>query len=212
MIDLKRSKDKETTIELDLADRIKDSLQEGMSFQFLLTVLFKILLISIGPGVLKFIEVNNIRKIETNLQQLKAEFKSKEDQIQQIIKKIESYDTSKIKKVDFDNKFSILTQLAQERLQVIKVLDNLQSSVDSISESENTPDEFMFFDSINVSNNKVVINAVANNEEVVKNFLSQLESEKPRLYSSVHLNRISSTRGALKKFLVNGILAKEEVQ
>ena len=212
MIDLKRSKDKETTIELDLADRIKGSLQEGMNFQFLITVLFKILLISAGPGTLKFIEFNNIRKLEKNLQQMKAEFKSKEDQIQKIIKKIESYDNAKIKKADFDNKFNILTQLAQERLQVIKVLDNLQSSVDSISESENTSDQFMFFDSINVNNNKVVINAVANNEEVVKSFLSQLESEKPRLYSSVHLSRISSTQGTLKKFLVNGILAKEEVQ
>ena len=212
MIDLKQSKDKETTIELDLADRIKGSLQEGMSFQFLLTVVFKVLLISAGPGILKFIEISNIKKLENNLQQLKAEYASKEKQIQEIIKKIESYSNSKIKKEDFDNKFKILTKLAQERLQVIKVLDSLQSSVDSISESENTSDEFMFFDSIDVNNDKVVINAVANNEEVVKSFLTQLESEKPRLYSSVYLNRISSTQGALKKFLVNGILVKEEVQ
>ena len=212
MIDLKQSKGKETTIELDLADRIKGSLQEGISFQFVMTILFKISLIAVGPGAVKFIEMNNIRKLEKNLQQLNAEFKSKEIQTQQIIKKIASYDSAKIKKADFDNKFSILTRLAQERLQVIKVLDSLQSSVDSISESGSTPDKFMFFDSIDVSNNKVTINAVANNEEVVKNFLSRLESEKPRLYSSVRLNRISSTQSTLKKFLVSGVLAKEDVQ
>ena len=208
MIDLKKSKDSGTTVELDLVDQIKDKLQEGLSFNVVVVTFLKIALIAIGPALIKLTEMKTIGSLKKDLGQINAELQAKQSQVQKLNNEIKVFDRSKIKKSDFDNKSSILGKLAQERLQVIEVLDNLQQSIDILGDKNKSGDKFMFFDSINITGNAVTINAMANDEEIVKDFLLYLEGEN--LYSSIRLDRISSEKGSLRKFLVSGQLAERK--
>lgn len=205
MFDLKDD-DFDDSIELNINDQIKNKITEGLNLQILIVILLKLGIIGIGPAVIKVQEIYNINLLNNQLEQVKSETQIVDNQIAEIENQIKQYDSSKEKKKDFENKEKILTQLAQERLRIIGILDHLQQAVGTVLDKDN-PTVFMFLDRITVNNRNIKIDASANNDSIVNEFLSQLEDES--LYSSVRLEQISSQRDSLKKFLVTGLIKQD---
>ena len=194
------------SIELNINDQIKNKITEGLNLQILIVILLKLGIIGIGPAVIKVQEIYNINLLNNQLEQVKSETQIVDNQIAEIENQIKQYDSSKEKKKDFENKEKILTQLAQERLRIIGILDHLQQAVSTVVDKKNT-NVFMFLDRITVNNRNIKIDASANNDSIVNEFLSQLEDES--FYSSVRLEQISSQRDSLKKFLVTGLIKQD---
>ena len=206
MFDL-RDDDFDDSIELNIDNKIKNKIAEGINPQILIVILLKLAIISLGPGVLKLAEITNINKLKRNLAQVNSEVASVQSEVDKIEAEIKKYADSKDKKEDFENKEKMLLQLAQKRLRIVGILDHLQQAVDTVVDKKN-PSKFMFLDRISVNNKDIKIDAIANNDDIVGQFLSQLEDES--LYSSIRLEQISSQQNSLKKFLVTGLIKQQE--
>ena len=214
MIDLKKSQGQgDSSIELDLMDQIKEQFSEKMNFHSVTVAVLKIIMLLIAPVMLKMHEVYNKNKLHSQLEQIQSELTAKRGELSKIDKEIAVYEGLDKKAREFDRKFKILEELAQDRLIVIKMLDSIQTGA-SMHREENLNTEeqagveiqkFIFFDNINVTGNGFNIRGVASSNEIISEFIIYLQSEE--LYSSVQLDS-NDKRDAFRAFNIRGVVKK----
>lgn len=205
MINLKKTRSEKDTIEINLSDRLREHLSDGINIQILLIFVVKIA-IALFPVVgLKFYSLQQIRIKKITENKLSLELKAKEKKLNSSNKKFSSYSNLTSQANEFQNKMKALEGLANNRLSVIKVLDSIQTALgfESYEKEDASQKLFLYFDHISIRGGQLNMKGHTNDELHLQEFVKYLEQEN--LYDEVRLDRVSSTRkSSFKNFSVFG--------
>lgn len=205
MVNLKKSKHSEDSVEFSLSDQFLDQVKNNFDVQDVLNILIRLVVVAIAPIVLHIYNIYYIKKLNVQKNQVAQELNEKKNEIQELNKKITSFDGLKEKAKVFEDKIAILEKLARDRLKIIKILDGIQTGMGLIEEKKGNSGHFIVFKNVSIQDLKITIHGLTNDEESIKDFLITLEEEN--LYSDIHLESVRSEGNkSIKTFHVSGVI------
>ena len=141
----------------------------GLDARFFVQFSVKLLLVASIPFGLKVYEIYNINLLEKEKQGVESVLSSKQSESAQLQKRIESFDELKKQAQEYENKKSLLRDLAHARLVIPKFLDQVQSVIP----------ESVWLTGLTVTKsehvNSITIDGESLSEESVNNFLANLQ-------------------------------------
>ena len=205
MVNLKKSKYLEDSVEFNLSDQIMDRFGGHFGLREFVQILVRIAFVSIAIVSLKIYNIYYIKKLNAQKGQIQLELNAKQDEIKKLDQQINAYADLTNKADEFQKKFKVLKQLADDRLRIIKVLDSIQSGMGFNDDDGKIASEFLFFKNISIINRALTIRGSTNNVKSIQEFLISLEEEN--LYDNIQLENVTSDqKGQLKNFLVKGTI------
>lgn len=141
----------------------------GLDAKFFVQFSVKLLLVASIPFGLKVYEIYNINLLEKEKQSVESVLSSKQSESTQLQNKIEGFNDLKKQAQEYENKKSLLRELAHARLVIPKFLDQVQSVIP----------ESVWLTGLTVTKgehiNSITIDGESLNEESVNNFLGHLQ-------------------------------------
>jgi len=193
-----------STVKLSLSSQLKQQLESGEWGAYTLISLgIKIAIIGIVPLGLIFHEKYNKSQLLAQKAQVEGELNDKKQELQKLTSELATYDGAHTKHDEFQNKLGILKKIAQERIMVIRVLDSVQDAMGRASEEENTND-FMFFNTVSVKGDKLMIQGSASKEDVIDQFVGKLQRQDTVYHSVNWENVVSNQKTKIKNFSITG--------
>ena len=204
MINFKKSGQHSSTIKLDLSSQLKQQLERGeWGVHTFISLGIKLAIISVTPLGLMFYEKYNKNMLLQQKAQVEGELNAKSQELQKLTSELAAYDGAHKKHEEFQNKLEILKKIAQERIMVIRVLDSVQEAMGRNSEQENAND-FMFFSTVSVNEDKLTIAGSASKEDVIDQFVGRLQRQDTVYHSINWENVVSNQQTKIKNFRITG--------
>ena len=206
MVNFKKLSEKNSTININLSDQILQGVQDRVSAGGAISLIFKIAIICIAPFGLYAYEKNNKNNLMNNRLEVRKQLDAKKQELKKEKSIHAKYSGKDIQHGEFEKKMEIMKSLADRRLVVIRVLDNIQSSAMGLQKEDNS--DFMFFNNISINGENININGSASTEEIINRFV-QLLQENPS-YKTIRWEDIKSDKKSkIKKFRITGEILVE---
>lgn len=204
MVNFKKSNRNTSTIKLDLSSQFRQHLESGAwGFRSLSALAVKLAVVGIAPLALVFYERYNRNILLQQQEKVQGELNVKKQELQKLTKQLTAYDGSHKRHEEFQNRLEILKKIAQERIMVIRVLDSVQEAMGLPSEQENIND-FLFFNTVNVKGDKLLIAGSASKEDVIDQFVERLQGQDTIYHSINWENVVSNQQTKMKNFRITG--------
>ena len=201
MVNFKKIAESGSTVNISLSDQILQGVQDRISTGGFVSLIVKVAIILIAPTGLYLYEKNNKNKLEIEKMAIQQKLNGAKETLKKEKSHHARYDGRSIQHGEFEKKMGIMKTLADRRLVVIRVLDNIQSSALGLQQEGGK--NFIFFNNISINGEKINIDGSASDEEVINQFV-QLLQENPS-YKTIRWEDVKSDKQSkIKRFRVTG--------